>query len=574
MGEAILKFKPRESLTEFTKTKGKVSLLRRTGGKKSGQNMAIHGENLASLAALVAGSGTSKRALEVDVIYIDPPYNVGGNQGYRNTWKGESEKERDWAGDHGAFLDFMEPRLKIGRQLLAEDGVFFISICDGEYCRLKILMDQIFGEANCIGTLIWNKNQGPSGQHISVIHEYILVYAKNKNKTSKLTTTKGGAQKILDKALEYKDSGMNHESAQKGFAKWVSSCRKDANISSGESFFKYLHPVTFRPFKAESTCAQDKPETRCHDPLIHPVTKKPSKVPKNGWKWKKETLNKMIGSEPEIIGEGFVIKGKFLFGVDEETVPRQIYYLDEKMSHAMPSVLELYCVGHKDLPPGISFTTPKPVNLVKELIKSIEKKNLVVLDYFAGSGATAQAVHELNDLDGGSRSWILIEEMGSTFHNVLIPRIEYIDEKRNFSTFDLKTANVGDKSLIKMFNDYSFDFLSAYHQISDKASVIVEGLNVIGLEERSEKIVAMTIPTLRKHEDSFIEELATLKDSIKKTKAKSAVIYTIRNDGYEEPWVGLDKSLLSGTTCKSFDVVEIPEQLVQEWNEVLTHMAA
>ena len=123
MGATVLEFKPRESLTEFVKGKSKVSLIRRTGGRKSSENMAIYGENLAALAALKAGFGTAKENFKVDLIVIDPPYNVGGNQGYRNVWKGHSEKERHWAGDHGAFLDFMEPRLKIGRQLLTDDGL-------------------------------------------------------------------------------------------------------------------------------------------------------------------------------------------------------------------------------------------------------------------------------------------------------------------------------------------------------------------------------------------------------------------------------------------------------------------
>jgi len=157
MGAAILEFKPRESLKEFTTGRGKVSLIRRTGGKKSSPNMLINGENLATLAALKTGSTTAKDAMSFELIVIDPPYNVGGNQGYKNVWKGVSEKERDWAGDHGAFLDFMEPRLKIGRQLLTEDGVIFVNICDGEYCRLKILMDQVFGEENNMGTIIWRR---------------------------------------------------------------------------------------------------------------------------------------------------------------------------------------------------------------------------------------------------------------------------------------------------------------------------------------------------------------------------------------------------------------------------------
>jgi hypothetical protein len=104
MGATVLKFEPRESLTDFVKNKGKVSLIRRTGGRKSSENMAIFGENLTALAALKAGFGTAQENFKVNLIVIDPPYNVGGNQGYRNVWKGQSEKERDWAGDHGVNM--------------------------------------------------------------------------------------------------------------------------------------------------------------------------------------------------------------------------------------------------------------------------------------------------------------------------------------------------------------------------------------------------------------------------------------------------------------------------------------
>src|SRR5690606_22676111 len=155
--------------------------------------MAIRGENLAALAALKAGAGISGESVNVDIIYIDPPYNVGGKQGYKNKWKGVSEKERDWAKDHGLFLDFMEPRLKIGRSLLKDDGVIFVSICDHEYCRLKILMDEIFGESNCTATIIWDKSQGSNSQHVTVTHEYVLVYAKNKSLAPRLLKEKNGA---------------------------------------------------------------------------------------------------------------------------------------------------------------------------------------------------------------------------------------------------------------------------------------------------------------------------------------------------------------------------------------------
>ena len=292
MGDAILKFKPRESLRKFTTGKSEVSLIRRVKGKKSSKNIAIFGENLASLAALKAGSGISGSPMIVDVIYIDPPYNVGGNQGYRNIWKGKSEKERDWAGDHGAFLDFMEPRLKIGRSLLSGDGVIFVSICDGEFCRLKILMDQIYGEENCIGIIVWNKNQGANGKQLTVTHEYVLIYAKDKSKAPVLIKEKPGAKLLIEKARELKAEKISYKKAQKEFKNYVNELRKINLINSGESPYKYLHPETFQVFRPVSLRAQDNPEKRCQKRIPHPITGGKCSLPKNGWSLSEETLDK------------------------------------------------------------------------------------------------------------------------------------------------------------------------------------------------------------------------------------------------------------------------------------------
>lgn len=421
----------------------KIGLLRRTGGCKSTQNMVILGENLATLSALRAGFGLSGRQVQVNLIYIDPPYNVGGTTGYKNEFRGKSETGRDWAGDHGAFLDFMEPRLKIGRQLLTDDGIICVSICDGEYARLKILMDEIFGPSNCLGTLIWNKNQGSAATHITAVHEYILVYAREKSKAPPLMKKKAGSQILLDKAAELLRNKIPYTKAQNDFREFVRTQLQQGTISTGESPYCLLDSKTFRPFQATPSCAQDKPESRCHKRIIHPITKKKCRVPAKGWKWKEETLDKMCqySTKDITVGDGYVIAGQLVYGADENTVPRKLQYLDEKTEQVFPSVVNVSYGGQRDLPDGIEFSTPKPVALVKELVKAYPNRNAVILDYFAGSGATAQAVHELNEDDGGNRNWIMVEEMGTTYEKVLIPRLD--KTAGGFATFELETIGVG-----------------------------------------------------------------------------------------------------------------------------------
>lgn len=561
MGATVLEFKPRESLTEFVKGKSKVSLIRRSGGRKSSENMAIFGENLAALAALKAGFGTAKENFKVDVIAIDPPYNVGGNQGYRNVWKGQSEKERDWAGDHGAFLDFMEPRLKIGRQLLSDEGIIMINICDGEYCRLKILMDQIYGAENNLGTIIWDKMQGAGGSHLVASHEYILIYAKNKRTAPALQQKKPTAELMIKTAAELLKKHSFGE-AQKLYSEWVREKTKEGVLTGGEAVYNKIHPKTKRVFQADNSCAQDDPKgKRCRKPLIHPVTGKKCAVPTNGWKWKEETLDNLVAED------------RFWFGEDHTSVPRVIRYLDEQMTQLPPTVIRMASSGKSDLPEGLVFATPKPVALMKTILSLYPKKDARVLDYFGGSGTTAHAVHDLNQDDGGSRSWILVEEMGSTFHEVLIPRMEHIDKSKDFSTYEVETVPVGGKELLKKFNQHSYEFLSSYHVLDEAETMLVEGLNVVGIDKHKNQLVAITVPTARKSKNFFVEELAAIKQTIKKVKAKSVLIYTLHGDT-EEPWLGVDKSVLSGTQCKDLSTVGVPDELIKEWNEVLEAMAA
>lgn len=531
-------------------------------GFPAAKNMVIQGENLATLAALKAGAGISGEHINVDIIYIDPPYNVGGNQGYQNKWKGVSEKEREWAGDHGKFLDFMEPRLKIGRTLLNEAGVIFVSICDGEYCRLKILMDEIFGASNLLCTFIWDKGRAAGGTHAAVSHEYILAYAKNKSTCPPLQQEKPSAPLMINKSKELLRK-YSFEKAQSEFKTWVSEQKKAGLLKPGEAAYSDIHPGNFRLFHADNSCAQDDPKgKRCKKELIHPVTKKKCPVPKNGWKWKEETLLNLVKD------------GLIYFGKDHTIMPKRIRYLDENMYQLPLTFIFDGSNGASSLPDGVSFTTPKPVSLIEKLISFYPNKNAVVLDYFAGSGATAHAVENMNRIDGGNRRWIMIEEMKSTFNLVMIKRFNHFFPGQ-YCTYELQTATVEDQELMKVFSQYSIDFIASYHFLDTDISKTEQGMTVIGYDENAKCIVAITNPSERKT-NRIEKELKLLKDKINEVSAKKVLIYTI-NDGQsdkEEPWRGLDKSVLSGTSCKEMKVIEIPEQLVKEWKEVLTAMAA
>jgi hypothetical protein len=390
-----------------------------------------------------------------------------------------------------------------------------------------------------------------------------LCYAKNKQKAPLLREKKPLADTMLDKANELLANHSVNE-AQKLFKKWVSAEKKKGNLRPGEAVYQEIHPKNKRLYRIADSCAQDDINgTRCKKKLIHPVTGKPCPIPKNGWKWKEETLDKLVAD------------GMIYFGKDHTIIPKVIKYLDEKMYQVPLSVIYESSDGAKDLPDGLTFTTPKPIKLIQKLISFYPKQDAKILDFFAGSGATAHAVIESNKEDGGQRSFIMIEEMATTFNKVLVPRIKAIDKNADFATYETEMVPVGGKDLVTRFNQYSFDFLSAYHFIADEDSMLVEGMNILGTDKRRGAVVAFTIPDFRKSKYFFEEELSALKKIIKQSKSKTAIIYTLsKEDHGEEPWRGVDKSILSGTSCKELNIIEIPDELVEEWNDVLNAMAS
>src|SRR3989338_6088613 len=155
---------------------------------ENSQNLIIHGDNLEALKALMPYYHG-----KIKCIYIDPPYNTGNEKWVYND-KVNSPKIKKWLGKvvggeaedlcrHDKWLCMMYPRLKLLRELLSEDGIIFISIDDNEQHRLRMLMDEIFGEENFITNIIWQKKYSPQNdaKYFSDMHDFLVVYAKRRN---------------------------------------------------------------------------------------------------------------------------------------------------------------------------------------------------------------------------------------------------------------------------------------------------------------------------------------------------------------------------------------------------------
>ena len=322
-----------------------------------GYNFILEGDNLHSLRLL---EKTHKG--KIDVIYIDPPYNLGGDFVYNDDYVGREDGFR-----HSKWLSFMDARLRIAYQLLSEKGAIFISINDSEYATLKLLCDDIFSELNYQITFIWNSRQRADSRNVNMLstdHEYILVYSK----TDQFSVI--GREKDTSKY-------SNPDNDPRG--PWAS-----IDLSG-------LADATRRP--------------NLHYDIIDPATGNSYPPnPNRGWSKSRETVARMIS------------ENRILWPSSPKGRPREKKFLKDLLSDktGFSSMLDSEVVGFTtdgtraliSVLGNRAFSFPKSVKLLKTLIGQFPSKDCLVLDFFAGSGSTAQAVMELNS-DGGSRRFIL-----------------------------------------------------------------------------------------------------------------------------------------------------------------------
>lgn len=344
-------------------------------------NLLVKGDNLAALKALLPTySG------KVKCIYIDPPYNTG-NEGWVYNDNVKSPLIKEWIGKvvgkdledlvrHDKWLCMMMPRLKLLRELLSDDGVIYISIDDAEQHRLRLLMDEIFGENNFVTNIIWQKKFSPQNdaKYFSDNHDFILCYAKTINNSE---NTNGWKRKLLARNDENNARYSNPDNDPRGV--WASS---DMTVKSYTPDYDY--PITTPSGKVISPT-----KGRC-------------------WFTSRERMDELISDNRVWFGENGQnvprVK-KFLSEVKDGIVPLTIW-LHSEVGHnqqAKQEIKEIFSDGE------LNFDTPKPVTLIKRILELSCDENDIILDSFAGSGTTAQAVLELNKEDGGNRKFVLIE---------------------------------------------------------------------------------------------------------------------------------------------------------------------
>ncbi|MDP3451502.1 MAG: site-specific DNA-methyltransferase [Bacteroidales bacterium] len=371
-------------------------------------NLYIEGDNLEVLKLL-----QKSYYKKIKMIYIDPPYNTGKDFVYKDNYSDNLANYLEISGQdhslgtntesdgryHSNWLNMMYPRLKLARNLLANDGVILVNMDEHEIFNLYKIMCEVFGESNDLGTIIWDK-RNPKGdaKGISYQHEYISVFTRSIDdflSKNEVVRPKKNAEAILNKAdylFKKKSSNYTLDDVNNDFSQWISN---QIGLSGGERAYNKIDE-NGNVFQSVS---MEKPK----DPIyfydvMHPQTNKICKIPTKGWRISYPTMEELL------------LNNLILFGKDETTQPRRKYLLKDNMYENIPSLLyyggsDVELLKALDIP----FDTPKVVDVVKEHVGAFLKDDEIILDFFSGSATTAHAVMQLNSEDGGNRKFIMVQ---------------------------------------------------------------------------------------------------------------------------------------------------------------------
>lgn len=301
---------------------------------------------------------------KINLIYTDPPYNTGNTFTYNDDFSEKGDR-------HSAWLSFMKERLVIAQKLLTDDGCIFLAIGDDELYRLKILCDEIFGEENFVNNFMWLHGKGKKDTWSRTLTENNLCYAKNKNRL-----------KPFCEILKADWATKNADNDPRG--PWFSG-----SISFSEKRSNPKHKNFYR------------------------ITSPSGVVWERQWLVSESEMKELLSDNRIYFGEypdfRNVPREKIFNGKETEIIPKNII---ENVGSTRDAQ------NHLDGILGVKgvFDNPKPVGLVEHLIKITAMKNdITVMDFFAGSGTTAEAVENLNKGDGGKRKCILIQKEEETF---------------------------------------------------------------------------------------------------------------------------------------------------------------
>lgn len=371
------------------------------------QNIFIEGDNLEVLKLL-----QKSYASKIKLIYIDPPYNTGKDFVYKDNYNDNLGNYLSITGQvdedgkrintnsesngryHSNWLNMIYPRLKLARNLMTDDGVIFISIDDNEQANLKKIGEDVFGEENFLGQIIIQTATDNNPTQINTEHEYMLSFAKAKDKLNKWFAPSSAAQKIQMKfeelKLKYKDDLLFIQTELRAWIK-----KEKDNLPKVTHYDNVDEKGVFHDGDIANTIFGGYKYE-----ILHPLSKVPCKIPEKGFRYPKDTLLKMIENNDILFGEDetTLIKPKKRLS-DAKDILRTIIYEDGRSSTKEVDNL----IGR-----GV-FENPKSKNIIQRILTFTTFRDSLILDFFAGSGTTAHATIQLNSEDGGNRKFICIQ---------------------------------------------------------------------------------------------------------------------------------------------------------------------
>lgn len=363
--------------------------------------LLINSENFQALELL-----QDKYRETVRGMYYDPPYNTKSNEFiYKDSFR------------HSSWMSMMENRLALSSNLLNKYGAIMVSCDENENTNLKTVLNDVFSEENFLTDIIWQGGGKNDQKYFSISHEYIQLFLKNKlfmdSTDIRWLERKENIDLIYATFEKIKKQYPNDMKMQeKALKDWYKS------LPDGEPAKRQKH---FNRVEARGIFFPDnisKPENGYYYDVIHPVTGKPCKKPKGGWRFVEETMKQQLADD------------RVFFGKDETTVPCRKSFLKETEYESPSTVIYLDNRVSTTLIKNLFnnkkvFNNPKYYLLIGRLLRLIGDTESMFMDAFAGSGTTGHAVIYLNREDKGNRKYILCE-MAEYFNSVTKPRIEKV----------------------------------------------------------------------------------------------------------------------------------------------------
>ena len=443
------------------------------------ENLYIEGDNLEVLKLLQRSYHG-----QVDMIYIDPPYNTGNDFVYKDSFGDTIENYREQTGQehasnpetngrfHSNWLNMMYPRLRLARELLKSTGILVASIDENERKNLQCILDEIFGEANFAGEIIWKNSSKNDQRYISIQHEYLLIYVKDKNQnTGDWKQRKSGLEEIYNEFNHlHSQYGEDWQTIHEKIREWYRQFPPSDPVSSN-SHYSWMdeHGVYFPDNISGPNAGQ-----YVYD-VIHPITGKVVKMPTTGWRYPKSEMNRRIS------------QNLVHFGKDETTVPNNKTYLKDTEYQSIPSIL--YRDGRvaskrlANLFGGTKvFSNPKDVDVLASLMESFNiDDNGIVMDFFSGSGSIGEAAMRFTlKKNTGKLRWILVQLPENLLTN-------------------LQTAKGTNKTITRN----AIEYLKKQQRPPYLTDLAEERLRLAGADIRSKQVAAQ--PTLEDGEPAYLD---------------------------------------------------------------------